>query len=98
MHFPKKFKPFSLTALLGTQSAKNSQHNVVIKKKSRLATGLFYSTKLILQLAGQGVADRAHGVVDLLAERGHHCNHDDGDERENDRVLNQTLTFFLGSE
>ena len=53
---------------------------------------------IFLNLARQGVADFAHGVVDLLAERGHHSNHDDGDERENDRVLNQTLTFFLGCE
>ena len=49
-------------------------------------------------LAGKGVTDLAHGVVDLLTERGHHRDHDDGNERENDRVLNQTLTFFFGSE
>ena len=51
-----------------------------------------------MKLAGEGVADRAHGVVDLLAERGHHSNHDDGDERENDRILNETLSLFFRCE
>ena len=51
-----------------------------------------------MKLHGQGVADAVEGVVDLLAEGAHNCNYDDGDESENDRVLNETLTFFLGSE
>jgi hypothetical protein len=51
-----------------------------------------------LKLHSQGVADAVEGVVDLLAEGGHDCDYDDSDEGENDRVLNQTLTFFFGSE
>jgi len=51
-----------------------------------------------LKLHRQGRADAVEGVVNLLAKRGHDCNHNDGDERENDRVLNETLTFFFGSE
>ena len=46
----------------------------------------------------QGVVDGAEGVADLGSEQAHNRNDDDGDESENDRVLNQTLTFFLGSE
>ena len=57
-----------------------------------------FITQLCRKLAGEGIADRAHGVVDFIAERGHHSNHNDGDERENDRVLNKPLSFFLGSE
>ena len=51
-----------------------------------------------LKLHTQGVADAIEGVVNLLAERGHNSDYDDGDESENDRVLNETLTFFFGSE
>jgi len=47
---------------------------------------------------GQGVVDGTERVVDLLAESGHNDDHDDGDECENDRVLNETLAFFFGSE
>jgi len=51
-----------------------------------------------LELHGQGRANAVEGVVDLLAERGHDRDHDDGDERENDRIFDETLTFFFGSE
>jgi len=51
-----------------------------------------------MKLYGQGVANAVEGVVDLLAEGAHNCNYDDGDERENDRVLNETLAFFFRSE
>jgi hypothetical protein len=54
--------------------------------------------RLSLKLHGQGVADAVEGVVNLLAEGGHNSDYDDGDESENDRVLNETLTFFFGSE
>ena len=47
---------------------------------------------------GQGVVDGFEGVVDLLAESGHDSNHDDGDEGDDDRILNKTLALFLGSE
>jgi hypothetical protein len=51
-----------------------------------------------LKLHGQGVADAVEGIVDLLAEGGHNSDYDDSDERENDRVLNETLAFFFRSE
>ena len=52
----------------------------------------------ILKLHGQGIANAVKGVVNLLAERSHDSNHDNGDERENDRILNEPLAFFFGSE
>jgi hypothetical protein len=59
--------------------------------------GFFYFQQT-LKLHGQGIADAVEGVVDLLAEGGHNSDHDNGDESENDRVLNETLAFFFGSE
>jgi hypothetical protein len=51
-----------------------------------------------LKLHGQGVTNAVEGIVNLLAEGGHNGDYNDGDESENDRVLNETLTFFFGSE
>ena len=50
------------------------------------------------ELHGQRGADAVEGVINLLAEDPYNGNHDDGNERDDDRVLNQTLTFFFGSE
>jgi hypothetical protein len=52
----------------------------------------------ILKLHSQGIANAVEGVVNLLAEGGHNSDYDDSDESENDRVLNETLAFFFGSE
>ena len=46
----------------------------------------------------EGVVDGAEGVADLGSEQAHDRDYNDGDESENDGVLNQTLTFFLRSE
>ena len=46
----------------------------------------------------QGVVDGAEGIADLGSEQAHDRDHHDGDEREDDGVLDETLTFFLGSE
>ena len=46
----------------------------------------------------QRAVDGAERVADLGSEQAHDRDHDDGDEGENDRILNQTLTFFLRSE
>ena len=43
----------------------------------------------------QGAVDRAEGVADLGTEQPHDSNHDDGDESEDDRVLDEALAFFL---
>ena len=56
----------------------------------------FLRVQLTLKLQCQGVADALEGVVDLLAEGGHHCDHDDGDEGDNNRILNQALALLLG--
>ena len=58
----------------------------------------FFCFQQTLKLHGQGIADAVEGIVDLLAEGGHNSDYDNGDERENDRVLNETLAFFFGSE
>ena len=46
----------------------------------------------------EGVVDGAEGVADLGSKQTHDSDHDDGNESEDNSVLNQTLTFFLGSE
>ena len=50
------------------------------------------------EILQKGAVDGAEGVADLGSEQAHDGDHNDGNEGENDRVLNQTLTFFLGSE
>ena len=57
-------------------------------------TGLFVF--LIVKLDGQRVVDGAESVADLGSEQAHNSNNNDGDESENDRVLDEALTFFLG--
>ena len=42
--------------------------------------------------------DRAEGVANLGTEQTHHSDHNDGDQSENDRLLDQPLTFFFGSK
>ena len=43
----------------------------------------------------QGVGDGAEGVADLGSKQTHDSNYDDGDERKNDRVLDEALAFFF---
>ena len=43
----------------------------------------------------QGVVDGTEGIADLGSEQGHDGNDDDGDESENDRVLDEALAFFF---
>ena len=44
----------------------------------------------------QGAGDGAEGVADLGSKQTHDSNDDDGDERKNDRVLDEALAFFFG--
>ena len=44
------------------------------------------------------VVDRAEGVTDLGSENAHDGNHDDRDECENNRVLDEALTSFFRSK
>jgi len=46
--------------------------------------------------SGKPTGDPAENVGDLRTEQCQNCNHDDGDQDENQRVLDQTLTFFSG--
>ena len=45
-----------------------------------------------------GIIDRAESVANLGSEQAHDSNYNNGDESENDRILDEALTFFLGSE
>ena len=44
----------------------------------------------------QGFSDGAEGVADLGTEQAHHSNHDDRDESEDNRILDEALAFFFG--
>ena len=58
-------------------------------------TGLLFARESGLR---QGAGDGAECVADLGTEQTHDSNHHDGDEGENDRVLDETLAFFLWCE
>jgi hypothetical protein len=44
----------------------------------------------------EGTVDGTEGIADLGSQQTHNSNHDDSDEREDDRVLDEALAFFLG--
>jgi hypothetical protein len=44
----------------------------------------------------QGVTDGAERVADLGSQDAHDGDDDDGDEREDDRILDETLTLLFG--
>jgi hypothetical protein len=46
----------------------------------------------------QGAVDGAEGIADLGSQQSHDSDHDDGDEREDDRVLDEPLAFFFRSK
>ena len=48
--------------------------------------------------AGEAVVDGREDVADDRAEQHQNSNNNDGDQNENQRVFDQALTFFLGSE
>ena len=68
---------------------------VAYVKKPCLKTGLLVARESVLR---QGAGDGAEGVADLGTKQTHDSNHDDRDESENNRVLNETLAFFLWCE
>ena len=45
-----------------------------------------------------GVVDGTECVANLGTEQSHDGDHDNGDESEDDRILDEALTFFFGSE
>ena len=50
----------------------------------------------LMSVLRQGVGDGAEGGADLGAEQAHNGNPDDGDESEDDRILDEALAFFFG--
>ena len=53
-------------------------------KKSRQIDGTSVALTSWLR---QGARNGAEGIADLGSQQTHNSNHDDGDERKNDRVL-----------
>ena len=49
-------------------------------------------------LVRQTTVNGTESISNFGSEQAHDCDHNDGDEREDDGILDQTLTFFLGSE
>ncbi len=50
------------------------------------------------EILQEGSVDGAEGIADLGSEQAHDRDHNDGDESENDGVLDETLSFFLGGK
>lgn len=44
---------------------------------------------------GQGACDGAEGIADLGSQQTHDSNHNNRDEGENNRVLDEALAFFF---
>jgi hypothetical protein len=49
-------------------------------------------------LPAQTAVDLAEDSANSLAKQGENTDDDDGDQHEDERVLNQTLAFFPGEE
>ena len=63
-----------------------------MKRDPRFRGALFALTSVLRQ----GTVDGAECVADLGSQNPHHSDHDDGDERKDNRVLDEPLAFFLG--
>ena len=85
---PTRERNGSKNELYHSSFQKRKQKDPVVKQ------GLFVSSEILQQ----GGVDGAEGIADLGSEQAHNCDHDDGDESEDDGVLNETLTFFFGCE
>ncbi len=59
---------------------------------SKKQTGLLIALD---NLVGQRAGDGAEGVADLGSEQTHNSDDDDGDEGEDNRVLDEALAFFF---
>jgi hypothetical protein len=58
-----------------------------------LETGLQFA---LVSLVREGAVDGAERVADLGSKQAHNSNDDDGDESEDNRVLDEALAFFFG--
>ncbi len=68
-----------------------SLHNI---KAPSIRRGFY--VVLIRAMLRQGAADGAEGIADSGSQETHDSNHDDSDEGEDDRILNEALAFFFG--
>ena len=74
---------------------RQTESKILDRKKPCLETGLPVARESKLR---QGAGDGAEGVADLGSQETHDRNHDDRDESENNRVLDETLAFFFRCE
>jgi len=72
----------------------NSKAHRASTKKAPSKDGAFFV--LSSRLVRQGAVDGAEGITDLGSENTHNSNNNDGDESEDDRVLDEALAFFFG--
>jgi hypothetical protein len=71
---------------------------VKLVKKLGLRPSTESYNEAVLPELREGAVDSAKSVADLWTQNPHYCNDNDGYERENNRILDQTLTFFFRSE
>jgi len=62
------------------------------KRTPRFRGALFALTSVLRQ----GTVDGAECVADCGSQQAHNSDHNDGDEREDNRILDEPLAFFLG--
>ena len=55
-------------------------------------TGLLFALESGLR---QGAIDGAERIADFGSQQTHNSNNDDGDESEDNRILDEALTFFF---
>ena len=67
-------------------------------KKSRALSRRQSPIERYRETLRQGTGDGAEGIANLRSQETHDSNDDNSDEGEDNRVLNQTLTFFFWSE
>jgi hypothetical protein len=90
--FSRNLISYYSTFLLGTIS----KQSITLYAKEVLSKDRTSFVAFTSELHGQGVVDGAECVADLGSEQTHNSDNNDGDERKNDRVLDEALTFFLG--
>ena len=93
--FKKSLPEYLLSAPFYFTQMRQTESKILDRKKPCLETGLPVARESRLR---QGAGDGAEGVADLGSQETHDRNHDDRDESENNRILDETLAFFFRSE
>ena len=84
----------SLTGMIVLFGDNSESHHILINKKPRHVTGFFvYIPKEL-----QGSIDAGEDVADGRAEDGQSCNNNNSYQNENQRILNEALSFFFRGE